>query len=217
MLVDMLVRPNTRWLDVGGGKTVFPDDPRWAAELASRCRHLVAVDPSETVLQNSLAHRGVQCMIEDYRTAEVFDLATLRMVAEHVEQPARVMSALRTLVAPGGFVVVLTPNRWSPGSIIAAIVPDSLHPLFTRWLSGRKEEDTFPTLYLLNTRRALRHAFEQSGFREHAFWSLSDLSLLQRYGPLLLLQLITWRALAWMGIGYPENVLLGLYERVDGR
>ena len=213
VLIDSMVQPGCRWLDVGGGKTVFPDQPRWAAEIAGRCARLVAVDPSPTVRQNTIAHECVSCMIEDYHASEVFDLATLRMVAEHIEHPARVGAALAKLIRPGGHVVVLTPYKWAPASIAAALVPNSLHKHFTRAMAGRLEEDTFPTRYRLNTRRALRDAFESVGFREAAFWQLADLSVLQRSHAVFVSQLMLWRLFSKVGVTYPENVLLAVYQR----
>ncbi|MFM8221855.1 MAG: class I SAM-dependent methyltransferase, partial [Planctomycetaceae bacterium] len=162
-LLDGVVTDGVRWVDVGGGQTVLPWNERFAAQLASRARRLVAIDPSPNVLRNLLVHERHPCRLEDYRGPGGFDVATLRMVAEHIDQPAELTRKLAELIRPDGLVAVLTPNRWSPASIAARVIPNSLHPCFTRWLDGRAAEETFPTFYRMNTRFRLRRAFEEGG------------------------------------------------------
>ena len=81
-LVESLVSEETRWQDVGGGKSLFPNNHILAESLAGRCKRLVGVDPSDNIHVNPYVHESAQCRIEDYMPAEPFDLATLRMVAE---------------------------------------------------------------------------------------------------------------------------------------
>lgn len=86
-LVEKVVQDDTFWLDVGAGSTLFPSNRPLSRLLARRCRHILVVDPSPNVHHKPYAHERVQCRIEDYQTDHVFDLATLRMVAEHLEDP----------------------------------------------------------------------------------------------------------------------------------
>ena len=95
--VEKLLPAGGRWLDVGGGRDVFPTYPRLAEKLAGVAGRLVAVDPSDNVHHNPVAHERHQCLIEDYRAAEPFDLLTLRMVAEHVTDPPAAAAALGRL------------------------------------------------------------------------------------------------------------------------
>jgi 2-polyprenyl-3-methyl-5-hydroxy-6-metoxy-1,4-benzoquinol methylase len=64
--------------------------------------------------------------IEDYETQESFDVVTMKMVVEHIRHPSRVVTALARLVKPSGKVVIFAPNRFSPISIGATLVPSSL-------------------------------------------------------------------------------------------
>src|SRR5262245_46224171 len=59
-LVAQLVFPRTAWIDVGGGRDVFPANPRLARLLAERCEVLVGVDPSPNILENGFVHERVQ-------------------------------------------------------------------------------------------------------------------------------------------------------------
>src|SRR5579859_7552801 len=43
------VSGETEWLDVGGGRGLFPDNETAARILSERCRRLVGVDPSDNI------------------------------------------------------------------------------------------------------------------------------------------------------------------------
>ena len=64
-------------------------------------------------------HERSQCVLEEYQTGHRFDLVTLRMVAEHLPDPAAAVRALERLVAPGGRVVLITVNLWSPITLLS--------------------------------------------------------------------------------------------------
>jgi 2-polyprenyl-3-methyl-5-hydroxy-6-metoxy-1,4-benzoquinol methylase len=208
-----LVTPDTAWLDVGGGKAVFPENPRLSAELAGRCQSLTAVDPSDNVRSNPFAHHVVQSMLEDYQSTDACTLATLRMVVEHVERPVEFVRALSRVVRPGGTVVLLTVDRWSPVTLVSHALPFGLHHPIKRIFWGGEEEDTFPAHYLMNTRASLRAVFEANGFREAAFAKLDDLSVFGGRKWLNLLELFAWKCLRTVGLPYPERCVLAVYHR----
>lgn len=211
--VARFVHDGTAWIDVGGGHNIFPDNPALARELASRCARVVAVDPDPQTEENPFAHERVQCLIEDYVTDSTFDLATLRMVAEHVQHPDRVAAALARLVRPGGHVIVLTVNLWAPLTMVSRFTPFALHYPIKRLFWGGEEADTFPVAYRMNTRRALARTFTAHGFREATFAKLDDLTALGRFRRLTRLELAAWKLCRSVGRHYPENCLLAIYER----
>lgn len=211
--VDQLVTDNTRWVDVGGGKAVFPHHDGLSRTMADRCEFLAGVDPSENIHQNPFVHEKNQCMIEDYRTDQRFDLATLRMVVEHIQHPDEAVRSLARLVRPGGHVVVYTPNQWSVCSLTASLTPHFVHERAAHFLWRSKDEDVFPTVYRMNTRKMLRRAFEQGGFEEVGFAVLDSCSIAQRSQLLHLVELSLWRAGKSLRIRYPETNLLALYQR----
>src|SRR5207248_10195868 len=130
---------------------------------------------------NSFVHERAQCAIEDYESPHRFDLATLRMVAEHVTSPAAVVAKLHDLLAPNGLAVIYTVNRWSPVSMIAALTPQRWHHPLKRRLWGGEEKDTFPVAYRMNSRRTLRRLFESAGFAERLFLRLDDLATFSQF------------------------------------
>lgn len=218
-VVSRHVDEQTAWLDVGGGHELFPHSPAVSARLAGRCRRLVVVDPSANVHKNKYAHVRFQSLLENYRPDSPFDLVTLRMVVEHVEHPTRFTETLHACLRPGGRAIVFTVNAWSPLSIVSRLIPFRLHhPIKKLFWSYAWEsiqaEDTFPAFYRMNTRRRLRALFQPAGFREIAFHYLADLSTFGKLRLLNQAELALWRLLDRCRITYPENCLLGVYERL---
>lgn len=213
-VVTRLVTSDAAWIDIGGGAAPFPENARLSRLLADRARRLIVVDPSDNLLRNPYAHERAQCAVDEYQSNDGLDLATLRMVAEHVADPVGCVSALRRLVRPGGHVVVLTVNKWSPTTIASRLVPFRLHHAIKRVFWGGDERDTFPVVYRMNTRRALRRLFEADGFAEESFHYLDDLSVLARFSATNTCELLAWRLIKHCGLRYPEQCLLGVYRRL---
>lgn len=207
------VRGGCRWLDVGGGESVFPNNAALARQLVARCAKLTAVDPSANVRRNAFANDRVEGMLEDFRPAERFDLVTMRMVAEHVEDPTGFSQALARATAPGGTVIVLTVNRWSPVSIASGLVPFKFHHSIKQVFWGGQKHETFPVHYRMNTRRSLTESVSGAGFTMKSFARLDNLSVLGMFRYLSYVELGLRRALALVGLPYPEQCLLAIFER----
>lgn len=215
-LLARLVEPSTTWLDVGGGHDVFPDNRSLAERLAARCRKLVAVDPDPTLDQHQLAHERVRCAIEEYQSPERFQLVSMRMVAEHLSNPDGAVAALAAVTSPGGLVVVYTVNRNAPVSLAARWTPFAWHHRVKALLWKTNEEDTFPVVFKMNTRRALAEVFGRHGFDERLFERLDDCRLFCGFPRLHRGEIGLWRLFNKVGLRYPETCLLGVYERRAG-
>ena len=72
-------------------------------------------------------------------------LAFSRSVMEHVPDAEGAFREIARVLKPGGRYVFLTPSFYDYGSLIAAMIPNKLHPWIVRHAEGRAEEDTFPT------------------------------------------------------------------------
>jgi SAM-dependent methyltransferase len=213
-MVNKLVTVNCEWLDVGCGRYVFPNNVNLARILSERCAFLAGVDPDLTIDENTFIHQRHKSSIENFRSDRAFDVVTLRMVAEHFVDPVRVVESLSQLTKPGGRVVVYTINRWSAVSIITWLTPFKLHHPIKSLLWGAEEKDTFPVMYRMNTRRALVRLFQRFGFREQYFVYLDDCRSLSRFRATQFCELYSWRIIRALGFRYPENCLLGIYERL---
>lgn len=212
-LVTKLVTAETEWIDIGGGNALFPDNQPLSNLLAQRARRLVVVDPSDNLDTNPFPHERAKCLIEEYQTHDQFDLATFRMVAEHVTHPEAVVGALNRLLRPHGTVVIFTVNRWSPVTVVSSLFPFWLHHPIKKLFWDGDEEDTFPTAYKMNTREQLKSVFAAGGFTERYFAYVDDLSVFGRFKTLNYVELSAWKALQRLSMRYPENCLLGVYEK----
>ena len=216
-LVDQLVTPSTRWLEVGCGRHIFPSNTQLASRLSARCARLVGVDESDNIADNPFIHAYQQVYLEDFQTDEVFDLITLRMVAEHVRDPLKLAAALTKLLAPGGRVVIYTVHRWAPVSVVAWLTPMTVHHALKGVLWNAEERDTFPVEYRMNTRKALSATFTQFGFEEKSYRLLSDCRTFQRWKLTNLMELALWKMFHAVGLNYPEVCVLTSYGWAPGK
>lgn len=210
-----LVGSTTDWLDVGCGHQLVPSNFPLALLLASRARSVVGVDPSDNIERNELVHERARCRIEEYTPNRTFDLISLRMVAEHITDPRSAVAALSRLTRDGGRVVVYTVSRWSPASMLAAVTPMAVHHFAKSvvWPATRRE-DTFRTVYRMNTRTELSGLFAQVGLTEESFLYLDDCRILGHWQLTTKLELWAQRMLRSIGLPYLDVCLLGVYRKI---
>lgn len=212
-VVAELITRNCDWLDVGCGREIFPSNRKLAAVLSSRARMVVGVDPDRNIYENPCLTEAHQGPIESYNGSTKFDVVTFRMVAEHVEHPKAVIAKLEELVKPTGRVVIFTPNKWSPMSIMARFTSLETHHFFKRLLWQTDERDTFPVQFKMNTKRDLHRLFCESGFELEYFQYLDDCRTFNRFRVLNYIELCVWKALNSVRIHYPETCLLAVFRK----
>jgi SAM-dependent methyltransferase len=212
-LIANLATDGCDWLDVGCGRNIFPSNRELAQTLSERCAFLMGLDPDPTIDDNTLVHEKRRTTIEHLDTDRRFDLITLRMVAEHIAEPASTAAALARLCKPKGRVVVYTVSRSSPLALAAWLVPFRWHNSLKRVLWQTLPEDTFPVHYRMNTRAALTRHFVGAGFSEVHFAQLADCRVLFRFNLLHRIELAGWRVCRYLRIRYPESCILAVYQR----
>jgi SAM-dependent methyltransferase len=108
------MRPG-RALEVGFGAGVY------LAALAENYREVVATDLDQAHLEHArpllVKYPNLRLATDDITVSDLpaasFDLILCSEVLEHIPDPARVIAGLRRLVAPGGILVLSTPQRHS--------------------------------------------------------------------------------------------------------
>lgn len=160
MIIESL-DADSRVLDAGAGAgDLFPYD------LKERVREMVGIDLDPRVESNPLLHRGIKADMtaipvpDDY-----FDVVFCRYVLEHVTNPQPFINEIGRILRAGGRFIFLTPNKRHYVSIASRITPQRFHAWYNR-LRGRKESDTFPTVYRLNTVTSIRSNLHAAGFVE---------------------------------------------------
>lgn len=107
-----------RVLDIGAGMGYFSRAlTEWGAEV-------VAVDMGPTLMsqvrEKCPALPVVGSVLELMFRDSSFDVVLCTEVIEHTTDPARAVSELCRVTAPGGLLVVTTPNRvWKPAIVVA--------------------------------------------------------------------------------------------------
>ena len=102
-------------LDVGCGAGLL------AEPLARLGARVTAIDAAPELIDAARAHAAGQGLDIDYRATPVealdgqFDLVTSMEVVEHVADPAAFVKSLAARLAPGGLLILSTPNKtaWS--------------------------------------------------------------------------------------------------------
>ncbi len=182
------LKPDKPWLDLGCGHSDF------IREHAARANPAVGVD----VVRGSPAPGlFVNARLEALPFASsAAGTLSLRFVLEHIENPELLWSECARVLAPGGRLVLITTNRFSPVVALAGCVPRRLK----EWLIARvfkvEQSDIFPTLHRWNTPGRLAappdgFALERIEYVEALDWTRRPVFLAQ----LLLAVLTRLRAL----------------------
>ena len=202
--VNALLTPEMIVLDYGAGRGRGnqEDQVLWRKNLRilrGKCKKVIGVDVDPAINENPGLDEA-RLLEEDGAIplpAASVDLIISDAVFEHLSNVEVVVSELSRVLKKGGWICARTPNRFGYIGIGVNMVPNKLHVALLRYLQPqRKPEDVFPTVYSLNTRRALLSKFPKSDwlhasyghYGEPAYFGTSIIawwfvSLMQRITP----------------------------------
>jgi ubiquinone/menaquinone biosynthesis C-methylase UbiE len=176
--VGQSLNGETRWLDVGCGRSLAPwwmrDQAEIEADLKSRARLVIGVDPDLAALADnrSLPLRvGADAAQLPFADCG-FDLVTSNMVFEHVAAPLALLKEIRRVLRRGGRLIVLTPNWLDIVTIAARLMPNRWHPAIVSRVEERGAADVYPTHFLFNRPATIEKLLRQAGFKK---WSVESL------------------------------------------
>lgn len=211
-LLKQLVIPGTVWADVGCGRQLLPQNPALARVLVQRSAFLLGIDPSDNIRTNPWLTERFQGTVQEYRGSRRFDVVTLRMVAEHIDQPLSAAQAIARLLHPDGAVVLYTPLASAPLALLARVLSLTTRRWLARRIWNTDPRDVHPLSYRLNSRAALRRYFAAAGLTEQYFVSLDDCGIFPRSRVLNAMELATRALCRAVGLRYPEACLLAVYR-----
>ena len=113
-------------LDVGCGAGLL------AEPLARLGAKVTAIDAAAELIDVARAHAAGQGLAINYRHAAVediggrFDLVTCMEVVEHVADPRAFVAALAARLAPGGLLVLSTPNRTAWSKLLMVTIAEGI-------------------------------------------------------------------------------------------
>lgn len=147
-----VLEPHHRVLDIGAGAGIVEQ-----MNFKDRAGSIVGIDLDERVLENPWldeAHHG-----DASRTPfpdDEFDIIICDNVLEHIAELETFLKEVSRILKPDGLFMGKTPNKYHYMPLIARYTPLWFHKYYNN-LRGREADDTFPTTYLLNTRRDVEH------------------------------------------------------------
>ncbi len=208
--IDAAAFPGARVLDVGCGEEFI------LQHLAGRVGCLTGLDMEER------PHSYDEVVVADIQKSlplpdNSMDVVVCKFVFEHLEQPGRATQEIGRILAPGGRVIVLTPDiRYFPYTVnfvLSRLLPQDTRMRVVAELTGRPSPDIYPVRYHSNTPGCLRRLFEDAGMRTRTLQIFSDFRVIAG-----------WKALGWLGTRYEillnrfgvrgaRGFILGVFER----
>jgi SAM-dependent methyltransferase len=166
--LGLLVRPGSRWLDIGAGTRPHSG---WKGErphvLGQRANLAVGCDLVESHLkQNKLLHFMTVADASHLPFRDnVFDVVSANMVIEHLADPEFVFGEVSRVLVPGGHFAFVTPNRSNPTVFFASILlPRPLRRKLAALVEGRDMRHIFYTYYRANTASSVHALSSVAGF-----------------------------------------------------
>ena len=146
--IQIYLRPDSTVLDLGAGAGIV-EQMNFRDSVSKVC----GVDLDPRVTSNPFLHEGkvgsgARIPYDD----KTFDVVFSDNVLEHLEDPEAVFVDIARVLKPGGKFLFKTPNKAHYMPLIARLTPHRFHAFINR-LRGRATVDTFPTRYLVNSRR----------------------------------------------------------------
>jgi len=211
--IASILKRGDKWLDIGCGRDIFPNNHRLARILTTRAKETVGVDPSPNILENEYLDRNYMGYADSVEEENYYNLVTLRMVAEHVTDPEALVEHIERVAARDAHVIVYTIYKWSPVPIITKFTPFWAHHAPKRFFWNVEERDTFPVAYKMNTKRQLNDFFLRRNFESLYFTYLDDCRTLAKYNVTLHGELLLRKFLNLFNLHYPELCILSIYKK----
>ena len=96
---------------------------------------------------------------------ESVDVLTSIDVLEHLVDPKKAFQEFIRVLRPGGRILAMTPNKLHPPIFAARILSHGVRQKINGFVTGTKDEDTFPAFYKLNTVPSFHRLADELGLK----------------------------------------------------
>lgn len=155
------IRPDYTVLDAGCGS-----EAPLLVNFIGKARTLIGVDLVD--FHSSIQDKGLLLLNTDLANTQIddssVDLVISRSVLEHISDVESVYKEINRILRPDGKFLLLIPNLFDYVSIISYMIPNRFHKTIVSKISGRPDENTFPTYYKSNTSMSIKSLSDKTGF-----------------------------------------------------
>jgi len=199
-------------LDLGAGAGIVTQ-----MNFKGVVKKVSGIDPDKRVIHNPFLDNAVVGYGESmpqFESSSV-DVVISDNVLEHIGDPSGLFKEIYRVLKPGGYFISKSPNKYYYIAMISKITPYFIHKIINK-KRGRKYEDTFPTHYKLNTKRAqLKYALS-TGFKVEEFFSVEGRpEYLRHFGPLYLLGIAYEKLVNKFNINFLKAVNISVFQKAE--
>jgi ubiquinone/menaquinone biosynthesis C-methylase UbiE len=213
---QLLLKPHARWLHAGCGCRILAQGLEQLEDLAvARAGFTVGMDPDKTGVG---AHRNIEKRVCSFLDTlpfrdQSFDVVTCNMVVEHLGDPVKCFAEIKRVLAPGGIVIIHTPNLLNYlvflNHTVGRVLPRGLVLAMIRAAERRAAEEVFPTFYRMNSVNRVRTVSTELGLVvEKEEFLPPPRPFFNFFLPAAFLQMLLTRILASLGLQRYESTLL---------
>ena len=219
-VLDQNMDSETRWLDAGCGHHLLGAGLEgFERKLKGKAGLIVGVDLEVPKGANDDQLLRACADLNHLPFAdEAFDLISCNMVVEHLKNAEIAFREFARVLAPGGRLVIHTPNTWSyvvsTARMAKAVLPSRWVFKLIHWSESRESEDVFPTFYRANTMGRLKSLLREAGLGERSSrYLLNPHPIFWRFAPIALFELLLQRASLCGPLRFLRATLLVVYEK----
>lgn len=184
--VDSVLTPEVVLVDVGCGRTSYGE------AVYKKAAKRIGLDIDPYAKENPLMNE-VRIMADEYfpLADACCDVVTAQWVVEHVVHPDIFLKETRRVLRPGGAFVFMTTNIRSPIMWLTSFLSTRVKSLFRSRVLGYAPDETFPTVYAMNTPEKLIELAEKYGF------AVRSLDRIESFGYFRFSRVVLWMYIQW--------------------
>lgn len=196
-------------LDIGCGRQSFGE------EYYKKAKHRIGIDPDQDALRdNNLMDEKFCCTIEKIpNTIRKFDIIIAQWVLEHMQHPDESTQVIGNLCKKNGYFIFMTTNIYSPIIFLSKILPTFLKKFLRKTLLHIKEEDTYPTVYKINSISKIDYYLSRNGFQKIDVKKVGVLTYFAWNRYVLLCKLFFDKTIG--KLNFPKTHIVGVYKKIN--